>query len=171
MEEKLKYIYDDVCRWLIFAETKNGAFITILLVLIERITNSSNNRQWFPLKCCILSFIVISIIILASSFIPYLSRCRIIKKHIDKKYVKFHIKNAILYGSIYFLSKENEYNKIVKRKYNDNMELKDFEKDLANQIGEVSKIVLIKIWCFERAVKVLAIGICCSIIVLLYCVI
>lgn len=170
MEEKLKYIYDDVYRWLIFAEAKNGAFITILLVLIERITSSSNAKQWLPLKCCILFFVVVSIIILASSFIPYLNNCQFIKKRIDKKYcTKFHSKNAIFYGSIYFLIKENKYSEIVKRKYHSNTELKDFEKDLVDQIGEVSETVLIKIWFFERTVKVLIIGVCCSTIVLLYC--
>lgn len=36
-------------------------------------------------------------------------------------------------------------------------------------IGGVSETVLIKIWFIERAVKVLIIGVCCSVIVLLYC--
>lgn len=170
MEEKLKYIYDDVYRWLVFAETKNGAFVTILLVLIERITSSSNSQQWYPFKYCILSFVVVSTIILASSFIPYLNNCEFIKKSIAKKYYnKFHSKNAIFYGSIYFWSKEKKYSEIVKRKYNRDVELNNFEKDLVNQIEEVSETALIKIWFFESAVKVLAIGACFSFFALIYC--
>ena len=170
MEDKLKYIYDDVYRWLVFAETKNGVFVTILLVLIERITSSSNAKQWYPFKYCVLTFIVISTIILFSSFIPYLNNCEFIKKSIAKKfYKKFHSKNAIFYGSIYFLSKEKKYSEIIKRKYNRDVELNDFEKDLLIQIEEVSEIALIKIWFFGSAVKVLVIGACCSVIALIYC--
>jgi len=170
MEEKLKYIYDDVYRWLVFAETKNGALVTILLVLADRIASSSDSKQWFLPKYCILSFVVASTVILASSFIPYLNNCEFIRKSITKKYYKkFHSKNTIFYGSIYFCSKEKKYTDIVKRKYNSNAELNNFEKDLVDQIEGISEITLIKIWFFENAIKVLITGACFSAIVLAYC--
>lgn len=170
MEDKLKYIYDDVYRWLVFAETKNGVIVTILLVLVERITSNCNTKQWNLFKYCVLFFIIVSILILAFSFITYLNNCEFIKKSIARKYYKkFYMKNTIFYGSIYFWSKEKKYTEIIKEKYNSNVELNFFEKDLVEQIGEVSEVTLIKIWFFEMAVKVLIIGAGFSTIVLAYC--
>lgn len=34
MQEDLKYIYDDIYRWLIFAEAKNGALLTFITAVM-----------------------------------------------------------------------------------------------------------------------------------------
>lgn len=167
MEEKLKYIYDDIYRWLIFAEAKNLALITILLFFIEKMYKSAFNDLQLPYKTIIFIFISLSCLLLIVSLIPFLNNNDIIKKCVRFKYEKYSkIDNIIFYGTIFY--KINSYEGIIKQ-LNDSEELSKFEHDLINQIKETASVALIKIWFFDTAMRIIIFGICLSFTLFLLC--
>lgn len=172
IEEKLKYIYDDIYRWLVFAEAKNLSTVTICLVIIgDVLSNNFNvNSRWFPVSLCIVVFFSLACILLICSMIPFLNNNKLVKKYVKKKYCKYNLStNTIFYGSIFFKHINNTYKNIVMQLYNNNTNLNKFEEDLLQQIEETSTVALIKICFFDATLKLLLFGICISLVVVIIC--
>lgn len=172
IEDKLKYIYDDIYRWLIFVEAKNIALITICFVIIENVMsdNFNINSKWFPVSLCIVIFLSLACALLICSMIPFLNNNSMIKKCVKKRYCKYENSNsAIFYGSIFYKHVGNTYRNILKKLSDSNANLNKFEEDLVQQIEETSTVTLIKIWFFDITIKLLLFGICSFLITFIIC--
>lgn len=172
IEDRLKYIYDDIYRWLIFAEAKNLALTTICLVIIGNVmsNNFNINSKWFPVSLCTVIFLGLACVLLICSMIPFLNNNNLIKKCVKKRYYKYRDSNsAIFYGSIFYKHIESTYRNIVNELNSDNNDLNKFEEDLVQQIEETSTVTIIKIWFFDITIKLLLFGICIFLIVFIIC--
>lgn len=172
MEEKLKYIYDDIYRWIVFAEAKNLALITICLVIIENIISNAFNveSQWFLVSVCIVIFLSLGCILMICSMIPFLNNSKIVKKCAENKYHKYKSSsNTIFYGSIFYKYMDNTYKNIIIQLYSNNTNLEKFEEDLIQQIEETATVALIKIWFFDATIKILLLGICSLLVSVVIC--
>lgn len=172
MEEKLKYIYDDIYRWLVFAEAKNIALITICLVIVENIISNAFNveSQWFPVSVCTVIFLSLCCILMICSMIPFLNNSRFVKRCAKNRYHKYKSSsNTIFYGSIFYKHMDNIYRNIIIQSYSNNTNLNKFEEDLIQQIEETSAVVLIKIYFFDATIKILLLGICSLLVTIIIC--
>lgn len=130
--ETLKYIFDNINRWLSHAEGKQGALLAANIVIVTTLGISITT---FPL------FIVI--ILQLKSFLPNykVNICCCQKRE----------KNLIFYYDI-ATNYKNEYIEDIKKKYNLKISNK-FSKDLCEEIVENSKICVRKYKSFETVLK------------------
>lgn len=154
MEDKLKYIFENVNDWLKFAEQKNAAIIVFntamtigILNVLKDVPQNCHDYLFF-LKLNLLTNLF-SIIIALLSFIPVLKRRDSHHEKINKN------DNLIFYMDIANYSLDNYYEKFIS-KYGEPT-LKDninFNKNLVSQIVNNSKITKRKYFYFKWAGRV-----------------
>ena len=160
MKDELKYIYDDVYRWLVFAEAKNLALFAIMGVILEFLfggngTDFLYNKEFFYLICfCVLIIIVFLII----SFVPFLNKNAYICKKIYEQYKKMYSDNSIFYINIFLTDYKSSIDPTAvsvevlldcKGKTLSKMEL-----SLITQIKETSRVAAVKCGLFNWAVNI-----------------
>lgn len=151
---ELKDIYQDNVNWLNFAELKNGVLLTVsglfLQMIIDNITSSC-------MKCILIFFCGVVILLTCVSFIPFLNSNKIIKS-IAKKYYsnKFDdslkCNNIVFYANV-FLSSEKDYLQAVEKTI-PNLSLDSLERNYINQIRAISAIASIKYFLFSISMQV-----------------
>ncbi|EOC99334.1 hypothetical protein [Caldisalinibacter kiritimatiensis] len=159
MEDKLNSVYNDIYNWLIFAEAKNAALLTLnssLLFFSFKFINTKVSCIPVLLIYLFIILILISSIICLITFIAKLYQNDFIEKCIINKLGTPSLEDNILYyKDIAKYSIDNYYNTFFK-KYNVNNNLNTNEitylKDLINQIIIISKITYKKYFLFNIAI-------------------
>ncbi|MBP2143386.1 Ca2+/Na+ antiporter [Methanococcus voltae] len=131
MEQKLEKIFENVNRWLSFAEAKNAAIVAfdgVAIFGLLRLTPETFSEN--PLFKYVFGFVVLMLLI--SLFI---SLCSFIAKSENIS----ETDNLLFYDHICKYNSETYLNAIFK-KYNENQEPSEYEKELAQQIVINSKI-------------------------------
>lgn len=146
--EILRNIYDDISRWLVYAEAKHVALITISLFFLTQFFD--NFELFFRLSPPIIIIILfglacVTLVMSFFSFIPFLNHARFMKYFASCIYKKYHSKNGLFYLSVFLMEyrEENGYENYIKMKWNINV-LTPLEEDYIQQIKEVSQVVTIK---------------------------
>lgn len=160
ISEEIQNIYTDVSEWLKFAEAKHaGLFAVWTALLISVISIEGYWSRITITKVALLVIIIGGILINLLSFIPFLNRCKWIRRQCYRKYCHYS-DNSIFYQSI-FVSVYSEpslqdsvakYSSILKAR-GLILSNTEFEKDYLKQIIEVSTIGTIKVYLFNIAVK------------------
>lgn len=151
----------DVSEWLKFVEAKHaGLFAVWTALMIAIISNNHLGDKITVGKAIIFIVVIIGIAINALSFMPFLNRCKGIKRFCYNKYAK-----QLIDGNLIF------YQEIFVATYSDNIQdsLKKYEKafedkelqlqdnklamDYLKQIIEVSTVGTIKVFLFNIAVR------------------
>lgn len=145
----LQYIFDNVNKWLAFAETKNGALVAfnsgVSIAIINLLTKDTPYSIWF--LCCAYSSLVCFMSSAALSLFSFMPAIRI-KFHFPKD----HLETDNLYFYEYISKYDNQsYIDCLNKKFVLNDEIKSLELDLANQIITNSKIAYKKFWLFKKA--------------------
>lgn len=166
--DELKNIYADVSEWLKFAETKHAALFAFwTAILIGVLTSDYCNT----LDSCLYYFIIIVILIGGLlnliSFVPFLNRCKRLKKRCYHVYKNIS-GNRIFYQSIFIdtfcnsgriedsIKKYQDLLGITFEEKEDKMILKDATgilNDYIRQIIEVSQVATIKYYIFNIAIQ------------------
>lgn len=164
MNNYLKCIYDDIYRWLVFAETKNAAFLTFVSVFMGWIIGSKDNMLIYNnfIKIFLIVLCTMVIIILIVSYVPFLNSSRFLQECMYHYYIDKKNDNYMFYLNIFLYVYEQNYlngtkfKQILCNEYGILQEqLSKFEKDLIMQIEATSSIATIKYYCFNVAIKVI----------------
>lgn len=165
---EIKYIYDDNYRWLIFVEAKHIAMVTLLVSLIA-LLNNKDGLIYFDnaiIKYSAIFFLVISLLISLSSFLPWLNRNRFLVNRC-KWYNRKVAVNVFFYSSIFNMAVKdsdmgfsNKYYDYIFEEYcNGNKKLINANRDIINQIIDISQITTIKCYLFELSLKIILLNI------------
>lgn len=164
----LKEIFDNVNRWLIFAETKNGVLISINGVLLFRLLDyleefdSSNSLLNIKATWILIIIFLIAIIFTLKSFFPNCS------SFIDEgdnvhEYVSSNSSILLYYNDISKYDSAKLYLKDIYKHYLnvdvDIKKLNKYELDYAKEIIFNSKIACYKYKCFKFALVLNGLGI------------
>lgn len=159
VEAKLKGIFDDVNKWLTFAEAKNGAMIALNGAILAGLANILFNKdfnEYFNIWIKIFLYIsvictITAIIILLISFLPQLSVFIGMDVYCEEEYV------LIYYGDIAKYKNEKEYIKHIYQYYfninKSESELSKIELDYGKEIIINSCITVKKLKWFKLALK------------------
>lgn len=160
---EIKYIYDDNYRWLIFVEAKHIASVTLLISLIA-LFNDKDSLMYFDetiIRYIVMAFWGISLLISLSSFLPWLNKSKFLLKKCKKQNRKVTV-NAFFYSSIFNMAMENSDIGFLNKYYDYLFEnycagdktLIKSNKDIINQIIDISQITTIKCYLFELSLKI-----------------
>ena len=158
MIEILKNIFENVNRWLQFAETKNALLATFnggFIIGILSIMNTINKdmKSYFTVLGIVLFFLLISIIVCFLSFIPVLKK---LTENVKKpKDVNFYY-----FGHLASLTTSEFTEKIVKeyKIQKETIPITKHENDIAYQIVTNAEITLRKYLLFKIAIWLDIIG-------------
>lgn len=160
---EVKYIYDDNYRWLLFIEAKHIAMVTLLISLIA-LFNDKDGLVYFDdviTRCLLMVLWGISLFLSLCSFLPWLNRSKFLLKRCKKQSRKMTV-NGFFYNSIFNMAMENSDIGFLNKYYDylfenycagDKMLIKS-NKDIINQIIDISKITTIKCYLFELSIKI-----------------
>lgn len=164
MVDKLKYIYDDIYRWLIFAEAKNLGFLAILGFILELLLNEKEKLLFYFdfFFYIFLFFCLLILLILVVSFVPFLNRSAWICRMAYRIYANKITENQIFYINIFLVDYEHKFNSNSEEQLsvesllelNDVAEIDNFTVSLVTQIKETAKVATIKYALFHLATKV-----------------
>lgn len=122
--EILRNIYDDISRWLVYAEAKHVALITIsLFFLTQLFENFELLYRLSPLIIIILFGLnIITLVMSFFSFIPFLNHASFMKEFASSMYKNYHSENGLFYLSVFLMEyrEENQYENYIKTKWNIN---------------------------------------------------
>lgn len=160
---EVKYIYDDNYRWLIFAEAKHIAMVTVIISLITFL-NDKDGLVYFDdviITCSVMVLWGISLLISLSSFLPWLNRSRFLLRRCKTQNKEVAI-NAFFYSSIFNMAMENSdlgfpnkyYDYLFENYCIGDKKLIKANKDIINQIVDISKITTIKCYLFDLSLKI-----------------
>lgn len=161
MNERLKFIFENVNSWLSFAEAKNGALVALDVAILAGVTALGS----FDVYNCFWVFVIIavctSMMISLISFIPFTgNKSEKFMEIIIKKDIQSATKNYLFYTYIasykstdsdirrYLLEMASDYNE---RNYQ--VTLEDY--DIASEIICNAKLVLRKYKLFKIALLIL----------------
>lgn len=145
-EEKLEFIFNNITKWLSFAEAKNAALITLNITIIIGLFQllpivaswRAISSVFYGFISYILILIIVSLLISLMSFFPSIHQ--IYNRWIlPKKDVK---ENIIFFGHLNKLDKEQLLKSI-------DVETNRFNIDIAEQIISNSKICFVKYELFK----------------------
>ena len=145
--DSLRNIYDDISRWLTYAEAKHIALITIILFWNSQLINPDgvflSISPIIKVTFCIINCIVLLLSI--SSFIPFLNQTKYMINLANHVYKTIVEKNILFYLYIFQLEYEN------KGKYEAELQccfnitqFSDLDKAYIMQICNISKVTTIK---------------------------
>lgn len=149
MEEKLKYILQQVNEWLKFGEAKNAALLAFNLSVIFGVLKVCNeispDTTWILLlvKVCV-TFLMLSSISCLISYVPQLK----IKWLIQNDIKDFRNRNILYFGDIAKLTSSDLIEAVIERTGEKN-EPNHFQINLSEQIVVNSKIALYKYTIFN----------------------
>lgn len=159
VEAKLKGIFDDVNKWLTFAEAKNGAMIALNGAILAGLANILFNKdfnEYFNIWVKMILYISVActaaaIVILLISFLPQLSVFKGMDVSCDEECV------LIYYGDIAKYKNEKQYIKHIYHYYfnidKSEDELSKIEIDYGKEIIINSSIAVKKLKWFKLALK------------------
>lgn len=169
MEEKLRFIFENVNGWLKYIETKNAALLTlssaIVVCLLQSLKSIDNISQsvYYSIIYFLMVFSISALSVLWS-FIAQLN------KKLQNAHTNCYIShNLIFYGDVYRFDAE-QYLNLLYEKYNDNkvpQPLPPYEIDLANQIIINSCLAMKKGTLFNNTVYFIIVAISCFIFFIL----
>jgi hypothetical protein len=160
---KLVEIFENVNKWLHFAEAKNGAVLALLSLVFFRlfsyapaeIENSNIYSKIFFISIIIL--FILSFLFSAFSFLPNLKKTK--GNYIKEDFKVSHL-NLLFFGDIAKYSSPQHYLNDFLNKYFDNKEeaLDKYLLDLIDEIIINSQITNKKFWFFKKSLIFLIIG-------------
>ena len=167
MEEKLKFIFNNVNDLLKFAEAKNGVIIAfngaVIFQLFEIIKDINSSNIYFICLIVLIGFWILSFIIALISFFPIINNTLFSRK--NKR--KANKDNLIFYGDI-AKYKEEEYLQALSSSFKaEDYSCTNFEKNCANQIIINSRIALNKFKCFQISLVLNLLGATIPLLILL----
>lgn len=176
--EEIQKIYADVSEWLKFVEAKHAGLFAVWTALMIALVSSDNFLTNITIeKAAVFISILIGILVDLFSFMPFLNRCKILKKLCYNKYTKYQNDGNLIFYQEIFLSTYNQQIDLQEslKKYREDFERKGFElhnnklaMDYLKQIIEVSTVGTIKTFLFNIAViyafVILLAGMCLIII-------
>lgn len=149
MEERLWKIFNNVNRWLEFAEKKNALMMTFIGVQLG-VSKYIVKEPGIVMKIGI-GFLLFGFLVTVSSFLP---KIKISKRRRRKRR---GIGNLIYFGDIAGYSIE-DYIEALETAYKGTIKGNKINKDLADEIVINSRIASRKYNCFKLAVRFLLIG-------------
>ena len=173
MLDEIKTIYGDVSEGLKFLETKHaGLFAVWTALLIAIITNDGFEAWPILTKNIVIIPILIGATINLISFMPFLNKCRYIKKQCYKKY-KDCKENSVFYQSVFVMTyREDErfdlsvetYKNCLMSRMGDTQDISSkMSEDYIEQIVSVATVGTIKAYLFSLATRyaLAVIGVVC----------
>lgn len=151
MDDKLKYIFEQIKHWLGFAEAKNAMLIVLNITLIiaeaDNLLDGLDSQFLSIALLASLSCLAISTLIILYSFMPYIGKP---KQSSDDSTVPIDI-NLLFYGDISLVDGPKKYLASLYSKYKENIpsEFVPFEVELASEIIYDSKITVRKYKLFR----------------------
>lgn len=165
-EEHLKYVWEQVDKWLSFAEAKNAGLIAfniaLISIIVEKIINSDaiKNGIICDKAICLVAMILLvaSMLLNLYSFLPDLTSSLKKKQNSSIKEL-----NLLFFSDIAQLNSKSDFLEMTDRKYfnKDDIDNKfsELEEDLASEILINSKITNRKYKLFRKSVWLDVLGI------------
>lgn len=157
MNDKLKYIYDDIYRWLIFAEAKNTGFLAVVGFIIDFLLKEKEKLLLYFDFFFYIFFVwsLFILLILIGSFIPFLNQRQFISNYAYKSYKRLLSDNQIFYINIFLIDYGKPNNRTVEDLLgiSNNAVITDFDSSLVTQIKETARVTTIKYTLFNFAIK------------------
>ena len=166
VDDKLKFILDNVNNWLKFNETKNAALITMVVALIVCCINLlKESEKIIPYQYLVWYYLIVLLAVLLRSLWAIFAKL--------DNYVSYMAppkegkENILFYGHISYMTEEYFLNKIYEKytSYKQPYYPTKFQRDLANQIIINSKISMRKANDFNSSAKILFWSITVAVIV------
>ena len=151
MDDRLKYIFEQIKHWLGFAEAKNAMLLVLNVTLViaeaDNLLDGLDSQFLAIAMIASLSCLTISTIIILYSFIPNIGK---LKPNSDDSEVPNNI-NLLFYGDISLVDGPKKYLASLYSKYKENIpsEFVPFEVELASEIIYDSKITVRKYKLFR----------------------
>lgn len=175
-QQQIKNIYDDVYRWLIFAETKHVALVTFHLAVITILNNQDGaiSLSNVGFLYAVISGFYISMLLSLISFFPQLNKFELLLRLCHRKR-KIDMNNPFFYETISVLSlntseigfRDGYYDLLYKKFCDKNRELLSANEGMINQIIDISKVTTIKYYLFELSIKVTLFSLCIMILLII----
>ncbi len=169
VDEKLKYILDNVNNWLKFNETKNAALITMLVALIVCcVTLLKDTDKIIPYQYLVRYFLVVLSLVLFYSLWSIFAK---LDNHAGGTiFSNGDYENILYYGDIANMNEEYFLTKVYEKytSYKQPFCFSEFQQDLANQIVINSRVSLRKAKRFNQAIEVLFWSMIFGIVIFVY---
>ena len=157
--ENLQKLYDDINRWLTFAEAKHVAIVTFVSFILSTFGEHLKLFKQVPgwIKWIFLCSNILIIIVAVGSFTPFLNCNSLCREASYKYFCERHKGNVLFYGAIFCMSEEGVYEEKMKKVLGKES-FSRIEQELVNQIKDVSGVACVKYFLFLVEMKILIIA-------------